>query len=1755
MDIDWTRVDHRRFEELCHELARLFLPPRDRTLYRPESMPHQADFQRDGLVEDCEFERLKPPVFFSFKTSDPTRSPDEASKLITRAFLRRRQALLDGRPKSIVLWANHDIRPRDKEAIRRAIPSGIRIRVEGREQLRYRLLQHPSLLTKYFGWSEFVSCWQSGDRPALRRVLLGDALANSVPLEGIPHRAHQKLGNLSGKRLRIVGVPGSGKSFFLYRVLAAFDDADVVILKSLVLTEIADHLRQLRQNPRPLVIVVDNLHDQIGKLQHFGEVLGILCGQPEPKPDALPLTVLVTHWNSKRPEIERNVPQAHWDSWGFEEVNLDNPPREFIAEVVKAACEHLEIEAQSGIQDAFVKEIIGWENTPACAVASLLPYRGKSLRGEHGFHPVMLKVRDDVWRHLFKELQHNATPEEATLLRSVSVLRWCGKPKPHFGTVRQIAVQVGAASEAALHQALERLEAGGWVQRDGTVLSSHDLQIFPPTVGLYEEGKPSLFLERFAEMVIRDELPVVHSERVDVLHHLAEMFWNIGHVEKCTDFNNAILVSDPLNVRALCNRGVALIKAGKVDDGLSDLRKATEIAPSDCGPARTRYLACRRCGRKDDAMETLQILQRHVPQDSPDLAFLALSLAEMGETKSALTCARHLNSARPDDSEAIAVLAQVTYLAGQREQALTVVDEALARFPDDGILLFVKADFESQNRGVEGAKEALALAQRALRSRPNNPGIFALVAMLHLVAGNDDEAAEVAEAGTGLFRFWPDLLTVRGLTLERKGDLHEALRLLLDADERSENLSGWYRPNLLLGLGRVSIRLGDADGAERWFEQAEREGVERSFLLTTKAEAFRRAGSMDQAIRALEEAVSLVPDSHQDWWTLADSCVRVGSLERAIEALREADALCPNDSQTLYCLGHTLRKSRRYREAVEVLRRVVQLDPELSQAWADLGVCLSSLGQYAEAVPAFVDAVKRGDLATGDELAYAYALHRVGRHDDAVRICHKAESHDPDDARAYSIEAACHVERGELLTAMKAADRALALGRDDEDTCFQVIQLFLRAGRTRDAVEVWLAGRKRGWTRYALSQTAANQMAEFLQQQSRHADLIEIFQHICGVYEPNETNLVNLARCAAQLARNEQALEAYSDLVRLNSLHLPAVSERAEILVKMGREDEVISPSSVVYEGLQPWLASLHLSHAAAAMGDPQRATDRFLEAVRTLPDPPPAKTVQMSELAGIPDQLGIRTQAEERLGLNSAAIPEHPAEAHLSAHMARTPEEQLRRFRAAHGLAPDRVLLAIDLAMAELHYGNGQEAVRLAREVAEAEPPLTLSLASAGRILMLAGVSPEETLAMADRSLQLAQAGDSALWSAQHLKAESLYALDRYEEALQAGEAALESYETSLTVMAVLRSLQALGRTDEALQLAERALALFPDDIEIKASKALLLNVAGRDEECIELVQSMGAAGAILVTPVLDMGDCLVRAERYDEAVKCYQSARKNLQGSGRREVLGDYYIRAAKGEVSTLVRQGKQHEALGVLNALGDDYLARTPLWLLKASVCTELELYGEGLSLADARGKAMPTDPLAPLYRAEALWRMARTAEALTAVDISTQLGGKETPWTLNLKARILADMARFEEAMSLLAREMEVRAAAGEEVELAAVALAAEWLPKCNPPPLVGLQMGAAWLGAVCMQRGRSDQARSLLDNLLAADWSGARQAAECGDIASDLALVILKRAEMYFQQQASPPSHVGEPATTENQPASSESVIESLLRHLSQADWP
>lgn len=1677
LDINWLRIDPQRFEHLCGDIARETLGPVHRLGFQAESMPQQADFQRDGTLEACRFERLAPPVLFSFKTSDPQGSAAAASKSITAEFLKGLPRLLTHRPKSIVLWANHDFRPRDKLRIEKAMPRGVGVLVEGRSQLEERLIVHPHLLTKYFGWSEFVQCFHSTNHDDLRAALAGasgGALALAVPRAGVPHTIETN--GASGRRLRLLGGPGSGKSFCLFRMVTALDHAEIILLRSLDRALVWEHLsRVVHHTQRPVVVVIDNLHEFL----HEGgatDVLGPLLESRETRDRAA--TVLVSHWTAKRPVVERAIPATQWARWGFEDISIDNPPRGFIDGVVAAACTQLEIDADESMRQAFVTEIREWENTPACAVASLLPYRGTSIKGEHGFHPVSLKERDATWRRLFLDLCNKGTKAEAIVLRAMSALRWSGNRGCVLETVKEVAVQVGGSTSQEVDDAIETLEQSGWVQRDGQTLRSHDLQILPTTVGLHDSGRPSIFLERFTKAVSDDTLVAIKNERPNVLHHLGEMYWHMGLWEYCAQFNTLILAEDRQDIRAICNRAACYLKLNRADEAITDLRTAVEVDPEAIGPPRLLYNALRRHGRDEEALAVLNRVKERKPADARAWAFLAQAYSQLRKKREAIQSSRHLTREHPDDPEAKALLAQTLWLANRREDARRLLDRSLRRWPEAGSLLHVRADIEEQTNSPACA---VPFAERALRANPNNPAIHALAAWLNMAAGQMDRAYEIASVAADLFRGWPDLLAVWGLLLERRDRLDEADTALRRAYEQNDHVSDVYRPNLFLGLGRVSIRLQRPEDAERWFALAANAGVDRVFVCRTISEACRLAGDKAEARDALQQAASLRKTDPELWFELAILNSSLGDKQRAAGALDEALALAPDNAEFQFLRGVIFKDEGRVADAVAHFQTAVRLDPQKKDAWKELGLATSSLGDSSAAAAALEKALALGATDDTALLAYAWTLRGLERTQEAITHCRTILSRSPDDRRAHAIEARCQLDAGHRARAIRALKFALAGECDDEELWPMLVRIALEAEIGSDAFVAFRRGIARGWRAKSLGCDALIALLGVAVKAGCDPDIMTVLRCIHETYGPDPTNLLNMARCAKNLQQPDAALAYYAELLEHAPLHFHVVQERAKLLIRLGRTGGLFETASELYARLPEWLREMNVALAHLANGDRDACVTHFVGAVGLVPDPPDLSGVDAHSLVSLAKAMGVRDEVAALLTgkLKESAL--NAAELHFTGWLLDNPA----LLGDALALEPTRVNLAADIALQQALSGNACEACRLARTGLLLNQQTTQSLSKLGRALLLGGAPAEEVLRVAEEALTAAgHAGDPA-WAANHLKAEGLNGLGRWQEALEVGEESLREEPTALGYTAVVRSLTALGRKQEALDRAEDGCKRFPDDIELKVGKALLLNLLGKDKDCVALVRSMGAVAAVMATPLLDMADCLLRARRFVEAAKAYNAARRNLEPV--REKLQHFHVRATAGEVDALVGQRKQRQAVKLLESLGDAYLIESGLWQIKVNVCGQMGDDSEVLRLADMRIVGHPDDLTAHWYRAVALSQLRQYQNALDTLERSTLLVAAASSAAWNLKAQILLQLHRPEEAIDAVYEGCELRHRQENRADLSAVGTVLAALPKCATPPTKGLQLGTALLGAYCGTHRDTRAAKQVLKCLRNVGW--------------------------------------------------------------------
>ena len=155
-----------------------------------------------------------------------------------------------------------------------------------------------------------------------------------------------------------------------------------------------------------------------------------------------------------------------------------------------------------------------------------------------------------------------------------------------------------------------------------------------------------------------------------------------------------------------------------------------------------------------------------------------------------------------------------------------------------------------------------------------------------------------------------------------------------------------------------------------------------------------REESIRLGIEAAERAIELQPDEAIGYTALTNMMFMIGEIEKGVELGRKAIELAPNSFAIVANLAIRFSEADQEHEAVELFQRAVRLSPKYPW-WIDFG--------------------------------YGFALHLIGRTEDAVNIYKKAIDKGAQSAPLRVRLAAAYVDLGRMEEAKATIDEALEI--------------------------------------------------------------------------------------------------------------------------------------------------------------------------------------------------------------------------------------------------------------------------------------------------------------------------------------------------------------------------------------------------------------------------------------------------------------------------------------------------------------------------------------------------------------------------------------------------------------------------------------------------------------------------------------------------------------------------------------------------------
>lgn len=182
-------------------------------------------------------------------------------------------------------------------------------------------------------------------------------------------------------------------------------------------------------------------------------------------------------------------------------------------------------------------------------------------------------------------------------------------------------------------------------------------------------------------------------------------------------------------------------------------------------------------------------------------------------------------------------------------------------------------------------------------------------------------------------------------------------------------------------------------------------------------------------LSACPEKVADMADEADYHYKLANNFFYDKNIPSALQELYRTIELDAKHARAHHLLGFIYFGRKDHARALKHLRMAVTIDPDYDQALANLGNLYLAMEQWEEAIPYFERLLNK-PLYRTPYLAQnnlAWALHNLGRHDEAKRYYEKALFFNPKFCLALNNLGRLHAEQGDTREALRRFHKAIEL--------------------------------------------------------------------------------------------------------------------------------------------------------------------------------------------------------------------------------------------------------------------------------------------------------------------------------------------------------------------------------------------------------------------------------------------------------------------------------------------------------------------------------------------------------------------------------------------------------------------------------------------------------------------------------------------------------------------------------------------------------
>ena len=317
--------------------------------------------------------------------------------------------------------------------------------------------------------------------------------------------------------------------------------------------------------------------------------------------------------------------------------------------------------------------------------------------------------------------------------------------------------------------------------------------------------------------------------------------------------------------------------------------------------------------------------------------------------------------------------------------------------------------------------------------------------------GQYDEAEKQLFAAAKMSENYPSIYRILLQVYEKKGEINNAIDAAIEYVDKDSDPSWRYlinvgKKNLNYAVANMRAKMKTSEHPVYWraliaelyysagkYELALKENIKLEEeagkderIHSRKAECYRHLGMHEVAIAELDQAMK----DEVNWNDLCERgiCYRLlGNFDKAIEDFTAAIEEDPRYAFPYYSRGWCYELTGRGDLALEDYNLGIDIDPDYPYIFLERGLVLKKMGRLDEARADFETAVAKDTVAT-DGSSTHYALHELGRDEEALAWIQKIIDEDPSDAGNWYDYACLYGRMNRIEDAMNALEKAFECG-------------------------------------------------------------------------------------------------------------------------------------------------------------------------------------------------------------------------------------------------------------------------------------------------------------------------------------------------------------------------------------------------------------------------------------------------------------------------------------------------------------------------------------------------------------------------------------------------------------------------------------------------------------------------------------------------------------------------------------------------------